>query len=109
MVANTNFQKAVMDVSPWPDGQGFSGGTVWWNYVMTKSERQRLDNLIGMALLDTGVREQLVTKRDDGLLSAFGLSQETKDWLKALKVSSLVELAEAIASAHNRPALVETA
>jgi len=108
MAVNKNFQKAVMDVSPWPNGQVFTGGTVWWNYVMSKSERQRLDNLIGVALLDTAVREQLVTRRDDGLLSAFGLSSETKEWLKAQKATSLVELAEAIA-ACNRPALAETA
>ncbi len=100
MSTTKNFQKAVMDVSPWPDGQGFSGGNMWWNYVLSKSERQRLDSLIGVALLDTDVCDQLVTRRDDGLLSAFGLSPETKEWLKAVKATSLVELAEAIASAH---------
>lgn len=86
----------VMDVSPWPEGRGFAGGEGWWEYVMTKEEKRRLDNLMGLALLDDDVRDKLVAKRDRSLYDAFGLSAETQAWLSRLKVGSLTELAQAI-------------
>ncbi|MHB8628026.1 MAG: hypothetical protein ACYDEO_17700 [Aggregatilineales bacterium] len=89
----------VMDVLPWPNGCGFSGGDSWWRHVLSQSERERLDNLIGLALLDKGVCEQLVTKCDPALLSTFGLSERTQDWLKSIGATTLRELAEAIVAA----------
>jgi hypothetical protein len=86
----------IMDVSPWPDGRGFTGAQDWWNYVMAKDEKQKLDNLMGLALLDEDVCERLVNQRDRSLYKAFGLSAETQAWLSRVKVSSLPELAEAI-------------
>ena len=68
----------VMDVN----GYGFSGGDKWWRYVLSHSEHERLDNLIGLALLDSKICEQLVAKRDPALLSAFGLSEQTQTWLR---------------------------
>ena len=88
----------VMDVLPWPQGRGFSGADAWWDYVMNKEERKRLDNLMGLALLDEEVCDRLLHKRDESLLSAFGLSSETQTWLRALRATSLAELAEAIVS-----------
>lgn len=88
----------VMDVQPWPNGKGFTGGNEWWDYVMTKDERARLDNLMGLALLDAHVCDRLLKDRDESLMKAFGLSNQTQAWLRALKVSSLVELAQAIVS-----------
>lgn len=89
-------QTPVMDVSPWPNGHGFTGGRSWWEYIITKEERQRLDNLMGIALLDEDVCERLVAERDDALLSAFGLSEKTRNWLHAIHANSLDELAQAI-------------
>ena len=86
----------VMDVSPWPDGHGFAGAQSWWEYIFSKEEKQRLDNLMGIALLDTEVCERLVSERDDSLLTAFGLSEKTRSWLHAIPADSLDELAQAI-------------
>lgn len=91
-------QTPVMDVSPWPHGRGFSGNNAWWDYVQSKDERRRLDNLIGTALVDGGVREKLLIERDGSLLDAFGLSEETQVWIRNLQAGSLDELAEAIIS-----------
>ena len=89
-------QTPVMDVSPWPQGRGFEGSTVWWEDVMGRDEKQRLDNLMGVALLDADIRDRLVNKRDLSLLDAFGLSKETQNWLQEIKAHSLTELAQAI-------------
>lgn len=89
----------VMDVLPWPSGYGFNGHGTWWQHVLSQNERERLDNLIGLALLDNDVCERLVTKRDRALLSAFGLSEQTQNWLKNIAASTLKELAQAIVEA----------
>jgi hypothetical protein len=99
-----NFQTAVMELSPWTHEKSFSGNKVWWDYVMSKSEHQRLESLIGMALLDETVCARLVKNHDDSLLSAFGLSRETVEWLKVVKAGTLLELAEAISIAYDAPA-----
>ncbi len=92
----------VMDVAPWPNGYGFEGSRSWWEYVMDQDEKQRLDNLMGVALLNTEVCERLVRQRDAALLNAFGISPETQAWLRRLQAGSLVELAQAI-TAHHQP------
>ncbi|MBN1963466.1 MAG: hypothetical protein JW910_02395 [Anaerolineae bacterium] len=89
-------QSPVTDISPWPDGKGFAGGSTWWEYMISKEERRRLDNLMGLALLDQDVCQRLVKQRDDSLLSAFGLSEATRHWLQAIRARSLDELAQAI-------------
>jgi len=86
----------VMDVLPWPNGYGFTGHDTWWHHVLSQSERERLDNLIGLALLDTKVCERLVTQRDSSLFSTFDLSDRTQDWLKSIQATTLKELAQAI-------------
>jgi len=90
------FEQVVMDVSPWPSGQGFSGASAWWETVMGKSDRQKLDHLFGIALLDPELCEKLLTRRDDALLMPFGFSDEVRHWLKTIKALTLPELAEAI-------------
>jgi predicted site-specific integrase-resolvase len=89
-------QTPVMDVSPWPQGHGFIGSDTWWNYVLSKEERRRLDQLLGVALLDDEVRERLVERRDRALFERFGLSTETQTWLCSVQAASLTELAEAV-------------
>lgn len=91
-------QAPVMDIYPWPQGYGFEGGETWWQDMKRKDELQRLDNLMGVALLDEEVRHRLVNERDTSLLAAFGLSKETQNWLREIKAGSLVELAQAIVS-----------
>ena len=88
----------VMDILPFPKGRGFSGSTAWWDYVLSKDEQSRLDNLMGVALLDGDVRDRLLNRGDAKLFSAFGLSTETQTWITSLNVASLDELAEAIVS-----------
>ena len=88
----------VMDVLLWPRGRGFTGASVWWEHVLSKDERQKLDNLLGMALLDEDVCQRLVHQRDDALLTAFGLSEETRARVRAIRATTLAELAQAIIS-----------
>jgi hypothetical protein len=90
-------QTPGVEISLWPGGHGFETADAWWD-VMDKDEKQRLDNLMGIALLDTEVRERLVNKRDKSLLTAFGLSQETQNWIREINATSLIELAQAIVS-----------
>ncbi len=89
-------QTPIMDVSPWPTGHGFEGASIWWEGMTRKDEMQRLDNLMGVALLDEDVRRRLVKERDTSLLAAFGLSKETQKWLREVKAATLAELAQAI-------------
>jgi hypothetical protein len=79
-----------------------SGGAAWWRYIMGEDEKQRLDHLMGMALLDETIRYRLVEKRDTSLLSDSGLSKETQTWLRTLPATSLTELAQAIISTPPR-------
>jgi hypothetical protein len=88
----------VMDVLPWPNGHRFAGTGDWWDYVLSKDEQQRLNHLMGLALLDESICEKLLAGRDDSLLNAFDLSAETQAWLRAIQAESLVELAQAILS-----------
>ncbi len=87
----THKTPVVMDVLPWPNGYGFKGGDTWWQHTLSQSERERLDDLLGLALLDKDVCEQLVVKRDSSLLAAFGLSEETQQWFARIKASTLKE------------------
>lgn len=98
-------ESPVMDVLPWPSGHGFTGVNAWWDYVMTKEERQRLDNLMGLALLDENVCDRLIIERDETLMKAFGLSTETQTWLRGVEATSLTELAQAIISGPQLPVM----
>jgi hypothetical protein len=91
-------QTLVMDVLPWPQGTGFKGGSAWWDYLLSKGESRRLDNLMGIALLDEEFSHRLLNDRDDRLLEPFGLSLETRAWLRSIKAKTLVEFAQAIVS-----------
>jgi hypothetical protein len=90
----------VTDISPWPNGRGFAGAETWWRNVVSKQEKQRLDYLLGVALLDREICDRLVKERDESLLKAFGLSEATRGWLHLLKVNTLDELAQAIVMAE---------
>ncbi len=93
-------QRLVMDVSPWPNGRGFAGRDNWIEHVESRTEQEKIDHIMGLALIDADVRHRLVQDRDDGLLSAFGLSAATRSWLRRLKADSLDELAQAIVASR---------
>jgi hypothetical protein len=97
----THSSNVVMDVLPWPNGYGFSGAETWWKHTLSQSERDRLDDMLTLALLDSSVCEQLVVKRDPALLTAFGLSPHTQHWLGAIKAVSLEDLARAVLAVIN--------
>lgn len=60
-------------------------------------DREELDRLIGMALVDEDVRGVLLNGGDrTALLHGFRFSQPTEDWLRELHVDSLKQLAEEI-------------
>lgn len=86
----------VMDVSPWPNGQGFAGANIWWDYVLGKDEEQRLDHLMGVALMDEKVCKRLLQDRDDSLLEKFELSESTRRWLRTIEAKTLADFAKAI-------------
>ncbi|RMF77862.1 MAG: hypothetical protein D6737_16500 [Chloroflexi bacterium] len=88
----------VMDVTPWPAGQGFSGADDWWQYMLSQDEKHRLDHLMGLALINDDVGQRLLEDCDGSLLDAFELSEETRHRLRSIKASSLVELAQALVS-----------
>ena len=97
----------TMDVLPWPSGHGFQGANAWWDYVRGNEESKRLDNLMGLALLDEDVCRRLLRDRDPALFAAFGLSAETQGWLSSIKAVTLVEMAEAIVAGPQRHYLEE--
>ena len=89
----------AMDVLPWPSGPGFTGSDVWWQHPLSPSERDRLDNLMGLALLDQAIHDRLLVSRDPALLDAFDLSEDTRRRLASIQASTLKELAQAIVAA----------
>ena len=66
--------------------------------MLTRQEKQRVDNLMGNALLDEGVRKRLLYNKDDTLLATYGLCEETRAIFRNIHATSLAELAQAIVS-----------
>jgi hypothetical protein len=96
-----NETKLVMDISPWPQGHGFAGGSTWWDHIRTRDEQQRLDSLMGVALLDADICERLLSGSDDSLMTAFGISEETQTRLRSAQATDLTDLAEALTFGRN--------
>jgi hypothetical protein len=84
----------VMDVKPFPTGQGFAGGDKWWDYVLSGSEKDRLDSLIAAAMLDDSICEGLLNGVDASVLSTFGLSETTITLLQHIQATTLSEFAQ---------------
>lgn len=99
----------TMDVLPWPNGHGFKGTETWWDYVRGKEESKRLDNLMGLALLDEDIRNRLVKERDASLFAAFELSSQTQAWLRSIKATSLTEFAAAVVAGPKADQYLEEA
>jgi hypothetical protein len=64
--------------------------------VTKQYEQKRLDNLMGVALLDSDICERLLSGSDDTLLTAFGISEETQSRLKSAHASNLTDLAQVL-------------
>ena len=91
----------VTDILPWPSGQGFEGGSEWWSHVKQQRERKRIDQLLGSALLNGVICQKLIEERDETLLDAFGLSEDTKNLIRSVEAKSISELAAAIVSSYS--------
>ena len=89
----------VFDVAPWPNGQGFTGGSEYWETVRTKDEDIRLSHLLLTGLMNSNVREQLLSKDDRDVYARFGIPERVQKRLHAADVNSVEELAEAFLAA----------
>jgi hypothetical protein len=74
----------------------FQRPNVWHGFLLTHDEKQRIDTMMGSALLDDKLCHRLVKDRDTSVMSAFNLSTETQRWLCSISASSLDEMAQAI-------------
>ena len=70
--------------------------TVWQGFLLNHDEKQRIDRMMGSALLDEKLCRRLVRDRDTSVMSAFNLSAETQRWLCSIRAESLDEMAQAI-------------
>jgi hypothetical protein len=94
---NSSMTPPVTDVVPWPQGAGFEGSDAWWAYVVRQPERQRLDLLLALALLDPEI-EHLLLERNQALLERFQLSEATCCDLRRWNGADLTDLARYLGS-----------
>lgn len=69
--------------------------------MLAQTEGEQLDQLVGLALLDSSVCNRLIVQRDPSLLDAFNLTDDTRQWLATVQAGTLEELAQAIVAASN--------
>lgn len=79
----------------------FLGGCAVSGHGISTTDSQALDKLIGAALLDEDMRQQLLHERPDELLLSFALSTPTRTWLRTIPATTLEELAQAILPHQN--------
>ncbi len=91
----------IMDVLPSPTGYGFTGADISWQHPLPQHEREQLDSLIGLALLDPSVRDRLIVQHDPNLFDAFNLRADTRNQLSQIQASTLKEFAQAVVAASN--------
>ena len=101
----------IMDILPWPQGCGFAGASAWWDYVHSKDECKKLNDLLGTALLDSDFCQRLLNGHDESILLKFDFSPAMREWLLNIHAASLQELAEALVSGplNAMPARLESA
>jgi hypothetical protein len=63
---------------------------------VTTDELQKVDRLLGAALVSADVRKRLLEQRDSALFGEYMLTPETQAWLNAIPAISLQEFAEAV-------------
>lgn len=88
------YSTAVIDIFPWQNGSGFANADTWWSYVLSQPEADRLDLLIGMALLSQEVCLLLLT-HDRELLELFEFAEDTTQLLLEIEAHTLDEFAQA--------------
>lgn len=92
------YQGPASVVLPWSGGHGgMRGRKGERGRILSAEERERLDTLLGAALVDADVRRRLLDDRDDSLLADFAIPEETRMWLRGIEAASLTELAQAVA------------
>lgn len=74
---------------------------------LTSNDREKLDRLIGAAILDSTVYERLIDRQDTALFDEYELSQVTRALICTVRASTLTELADAIVSFEERFAVTE--
>lgn len=85
----------------WPNGLAFGNVDVWEAPALTQTEGEQLDHLVGLALLDPSVCDRLIVQHDPLLLDDLNLTDDTRQWLAAVRAGTLEELAQAILAASN--------
>jgi hypothetical protein len=83
----------------WPNGSPAGYTDVWERPTPAQNERERLDNLIGLALVDSSIRDRLMVQHDRSLVDAFNLTDETRQRLSNTRAGSLQELAQSMLGA----------
>jgi hypothetical protein len=63
---------------------------------VTTDELQKVDRLLGAALVSEDIRKRLLEQRDSSLFGEYMLTPETQAWLNAIPAISLKEFAEAV-------------
>ena len=92
------YQGPASVVLTWSGGHGSMRGRKGERgYVLSAEARERLDTLLGAALVDADVRRRLLDDHDESLLADFAIPEETRVWLRGLNAASLTELAQAVA------------
>ena len=64
--------------------------------LLIEDEREKLDRLIGSAMLDSETYNRLVVERDAALFEEFALSPVSRHFISGLQTVSLAEIADAI-------------
>lgn len=76
------------------------------NIWISNEDMQRLNKLMGLALLEPGVSDLFLHYRDERLMAEFGITFAVREWLKQVRAASLVELAQAIVKQREKNAFV---
>ena len=95
-----NHVAPVIDIYPWSNGSGFSGGKEWWSYVAHQTEVDKLDLLIMMAHLNETVCRLLLT-HDKELLDRFHFSDCTLGQLFSIQATSLIAFVTLLGELNN--------
>src|SRR4051812_42933360 len=95
MTAAKHPSKSIIDIVPWSSGLGFEDADLWWDYVLSQPEQDRLDLLMAVALLSEDVA-LLLLKHDGDLLARFELTEQTIALLSEIEAITLKEFALAM-------------
>lgn len=71
-----------------------------WRHAIPQHEMQKLDVLMGEALLSESLRQRLLVEKDESLFEQYGLSTQIRQMLRTITSTSLTELAQTILTYH---------